>query len=107
MLQLKKILNRVFEIREGEYLRTFLMFFYLLLTIASYITTSSARDALFLKKLGADQLPYVYILIAVVVGIISPFYLKVANRVTLNQLIRYTSLVTIFNFFLFWWILKI
>ena len=107
MLQLKKILNRVFEIREGEYLRTFLMFFYLLLTIASYITTSSARDALFLKKLGADQLPYVYILIAVVVGIISPFYLKVANRVTLNQLIRYTSLVTILNFFLFWWILKI
>ena len=106
MLQVKKILNRVFEIREGEYLRTFLMFFYLLLTIASYITTSSARDALFLKKLGADQLPYVYILIAVVVGIISPFYLKIANRVTLNQLIRYTSLVTILNFFLFWWILR-
>ena len=104
---MRKILNRVFEIREGEYLRTLLMFLYLFLTIASYMTTTSARDGLFLKKLGADQLPYVYILIALVVGVISPFYLKVANRVNLNQLIRYTSLVTMLSLFLFWWALKV
>jgi AAA family ATP:ADP antiporter len=106
MLQARKILSRVFDIRPGEHLRTFLMFFYLFLTIASYMTTSSARDGLFLKKLGAHQLPYVYLLIAVVVGFLSPFYLRVANRVNLNQLIRYTSLIAILNFFLFWWFLS-
>jgi ATP:ADP antiporter, AAA family len=103
MLQVRKILNRIFEIREGEHLRTFLMFSCLFLTIASYITTSLARDGLFLKKLGSHQLPYVYILIALVVGVISPFYLRFANRVSLNQLIRYTSVVAIFNLLLFWW----
>jgi AAA family ATP:ADP antiporter len=106
MFQVRKILNRFFEIREGEYLRTFLMFFYLLLTIASYITSSPARDSLFLKKLGADRLPYVYLLIAIVVGVASPFYLKIANRVVLKQLIRYTSLIAVFDFLLFWWILR-
>jgi AAA family ATP:ADP antiporter len=106
MNQARKFLSRAFEIREGEFLRSFLMFFYLLLTIASYITTSSARDSLFLKRLGPDQLPYVYILIAAVVGVISPIYLKVAGRVTLNQLIRYTSLGSILSLFLFWLVLR-
>ena len=106
MIQARRLLNRVFEIRQGEYLRTSLMFFYLFLTIAAYITTSSARDGLFLKKLGAHQLPYVYILIAVVVGFLSPFYLRLANRVSLNQLIRYTCVASVLSFFLFWWLLR-
>ncbi len=106
MIEIRKILNRVFEFREGEYLRTSLMFSYLFLTIAAYITTSSARDGLFLKKLGSHQLPYVYILIAVVVGFLSPFYLRVASRVSLNQLIRYTCITAVLSFLLFWWLLR-
>ncbi|PYV91390.1 MAG: hypothetical protein DMG05_07480 [Acidobacteria bacterium] len=104
MQQIRKILNRVFEIREGEFLRTSLMFFYLFLVIASYITSSAVRDSLFLKSLGTKQIPYAYLLIAIVVGLISPFYLRAASKASLNQLIRYTSLAAVLSLLVFWWV---
>src|SRR5438552_272326 len=107
MHQVRKFLSRVLDIRDGELLRAFLMFSYLFLIIASYITTTSVRDSLFLRKLGSAQLPYVYLLIAMVVGLISPFYSRAASRTTLNQVIRYTSLASILSLLIFWWVLKL
>jgi MFS family permease len=57
---------------------------------------------MFLKEIGIDQLPYVYILIALVVGVISSGYSRAAARVSLSTLIRTTSLIAIANLFLFW-----
>jgi AAA family ATP:ADP antiporter len=102
MHSLRKTVQRIFDIREGELIRTLLMFAYLLLVIASYVTTKSVRDAMFLKKIGVDQLPYVFILIALVVGVISSAYSKAASRVSLSTLIRTTSLIAISNLCLFW-----
>src|SRR5512145_1495760 len=102
MHSLGKTFQRIFDIREGELLRALLMFAYLLLVIACYVTTKSVRDALFLKKIGIDQLPYVYILIALVVGVISSSYSRLASRISLSALIRTTSLIAIANLFLFW-----
>ncbi len=102
MHSLRKTLNRILDVREGELLRLLLMFGYLLLVIACYVTTKSVRDAMFLKRIGVDQLPYVFILIALVVGVISSAYSRAASRVSLNKLIRTTSLIAISNLFLFW-----
>ena len=68
MYSLRKTLRRILDIRDGELLRVLLMFTYLFLLIACYITTKSVRDAMFLTEIGVKQLPYVFILIALVVG---------------------------------------
>lgn len=102
MHSLRKTCARIFDIREGEFLRVFLMFTYLLLVIACYVVTKSVRDAMFLKEIGIDQLPIVFILIALVVGVISSRYSRAAARVSLSTLIRITSLIAIANLFLFW-----
>src|SRR5262249_51144505 len=60
------------------------------------------RDAMFLQQIGIDRLPYVYILIALVIGVISSRYSKAASRMSLSALIRITSLIVISNLFLFW-----
>ena len=98
----RKILNRFLDVREGELGRLLLMSSYLLMIITCYAITKPVRDSLFLKKIGAEQLPYVYILIALVVGVISSGYSRLASRVSLQTLIRTTSLLIISNLFLFW-----
>ena len=102
MDSLRKIFNRFLDVRDGELRRLFLMSSYLLLIIGCYVTTKSVRDALFLKQIGTEQLPYVYILIALVVGVIATGYSRLASRVSLQTLIRTTSLLIISNLFLFW-----
>ena len=102
MYSLRKALRRIFDIRYGEWFRVLLMFSYLFLLIACYITTKSVRDAMFLTEIGVKQLPYVFILIALVVGSISSAYSRAAARVSLKTLIRTTSLIAISNLFLFW-----
>jgi ATP:ADP antiporter, AAA family len=102
MHSLKITLRRIFDIRDGELFRLLLMFTYLFLLIACYITTKSVRDSMFLTEIGVKQLPYVFILIALVVGSISSAYSKAAARVSLKTLIRTTSLIAISNLFLFW-----
>src|SRR5262245_22084351 len=105
MKSLRKTFQRIFGIREGEWFRVLLMFSYLFLLIACYITTKSVRDAMFLTEIGVNQLPYVFILIALVVGSISSAYSRAAARVSLKSLIRTTSLIVISNLFLFWLLL--
>src|SRR5262245_55477794 len=100
-----RILQRLFDIRRGELPRVLLMFTYLLLLIACYITTKSVRDAMFLTEIGVKQLPYVFILIAFVVGSLSSAYSRAAARTSLKALIRTTSLIAILNLFLFWFFL--
>lgn len=102
MYSLPKAVQRVFDIRQGELLRVLLMSAYLLLLIACYNTTKSVRDAIFLTNIGINKLPYVFILIALVVGGISPAYFRAAGRVSLETLIRATSLIVMSNLFLFW-----
>jgi len=102
MNSFRKTFERIFDIREGELLRVLLMFSYLLLVIACYVTTKSVRDGMFLDQIGIDRLPYVYILIALVIGVISSRYSRAASRMSLSALIRITSLIVISNLFLFW-----
>jgi len=68
-LHIRSRIERVVDIRPGEGARTALMFFTILLLIASYTTTKAVRDAVFLSKFGLTELSYMYIGIAVVAGV--------------------------------------
>src|SRR5262249_39027307 len=71
-----------------------------------YTTTKAVRDSLFVTHIGPAQLPYVYLLIAAAMGMVSLVYSRVVNRIGLHRLIRTTSVITIANLLLFWMLFK-
>ena len=78
-MHIRSRIERVFDIRPGEGARTALMFFTILLLIASYTTTKAVRDAVFLSKFGLTELSYMYIGIAVVAGVVVTAYKRVTS----------------------------
>jgi AAA family ATP:ADP antiporter len=95
-------LENWFDIRGHEVRRVLLMSTYLLLMIAAYTATKAVRDSLFITKIGPAQLPYVYLLIAGAMGLVSILHSKAIGRMGLPALIRLTSLVAVSNLLLFW-----
>jgi len=91
------------DIREGEWERVVLMTIHLLVIIASYMIVKAVRDSLFVSTIGPAQLPYVYILIAAAMGVVSVVFTRVVHRVGLESLIQITSYLAISNLLLFWW----
>src|SRR5439155_4409769 len=80
--------ERFFDIRKQELGRLLLTSTYLLLIIASYSTSKAVRDSLFVTKIGPSQLPYMYLLIAGAMGLVSLVYSGAVNRIGLHRLIR-------------------
>ena len=78
-MHIRSRIERVFAIRPGEGARTALMFFTILLLIASYTTTKAVRDAVFLSRFGLTELSYMYIGIAVVAGVVVTAYKRVTG----------------------------
>lgn len=100
------LIERLFDIRPQEFGRVLLMSSYLLLIIAAYSTTKAVRDSLFVTKIGPAQLPYVYLMIAGAMGLVSVVYTRAVARIGLRRLIRTTSLIAISNLLLFWLLFK-
>jgi len=99
-------IERFFDIRKQEFSRVLLMSTYLLLIIAAYSTSKAVRDSLFVTKIGTAQLPYVYLLIAGAMGLVSLLYTRAVARIGLHRLIRITSLIAISNLLLFWFLFR-
>ncbi len=74
------------DIRAGEQRRVVLLAFYLFLVITSYYVIKPVRNSLFIQRLGADNLPYIYILTALFVGIMISGYSRVADRINRQTL---------------------
>ncbi|MFQ6115419.1 MAG: Npt1/Npt2 family nucleotide transporter, partial [bacterium] len=101
------LLRKAIDVRKGEVSRTFIMFSYIFLILASYYILKPMTRSLFLKNLGPTQLPFVYMLVAFVVGMVAVIYARLAANLRLNQLIFGTTLVLMANLVLFWWFLTI
>src|SRR5262245_15140625 len=100
------LLESLFDIRRQEVGRVLLMSAYLLLIIASYSATKAVRDSLFVTKIGPEQLPYVYLMIAGAMGLVSLVYSKAVNRIGLYRLIQATSLTAVSSLLVFWLVFK-
>ncbi len=77
---LSKILNKTFGLRDGEIYISFLMQLYIFIIITVLLVVKPTVNALFLSQLGADSLPYGYLLVAVVAVITSFFYNKAIRQ---------------------------
>ncbi|MCI0443079.1 HEAT repeat domain-containing protein [bacterium] len=94
-------LRRITGIREGEGVRALMMFSYIFLVITSLQILKPVRNSLFLTRFGFSQLPYVYLLVGVVVGIAIFFYSRAARKLKLGRLVSYSLIVSIAVLLLF------
>lgn len=78
---MKKLISRAFNIHEGEHGRVFLSWLIFLLIMSGIIIGRNARDSIFLSNVDIKWLPYMYVLNAVFVVLVSVVYTSFVDRV--------------------------
>src|SRR5712692_9549504 len=84
---MKRWTERVLNIQPGDLGRGILLCACLFLIMSSYVTGRVARDALFLARFQAVQLPYADIASALLVGIVVVGYVRLGQRTSLRNLL--------------------
>ena len=84
---MKRWIERALSIQPGDLGRGTLLCSCLFLIISSYVTGKVARDALFLSRFQAVQLPYADIASAVLGGFVVAGYVYLSRRVSLRSLL--------------------
>jgi ATP:ADP antiporter, AAA family len=92
----------MFDIRPGEHLRTWSMFFYLLSVLFAYYILKPVSRAMFLTKFNFDDLPELYILIAVFGGIFAYAYSKLAAKSSLGAAVFATMSLSVASLVAMW-----
>jgi len=100
-----RVIERVLNLRRGDFGRGALLFSYLFLVITSYVAARVARDALFLDQFRASQLPFVDIAIAVLVGFVAAGYMRIARKLSPQVLFAGSLLLFAANSFVFWYLI--
>jgi AAA family ATP:ADP antiporter len=95
-----KIIKQTFNIQEGELRLTLLMQLYIFLVISVLLIVKPTVTALFLANLGAGQLPYAYLLVAVVAVLTSLLYTQLVRRFTIRSISIFTLVLFSVFFFL-------
>ena len=80
------LLHRLLGMNHRELRRSLPLFAYLFLTMAGSVASKAARDALFLERFRAADLPYVDIAIACMVGVVASLYIRAGERLNLRNL---------------------
>src|SRR5688572_11404412 len=98
-------LQALTNVRQEETKVVLLMVLYGFLAMTSYYVVKPVRNAVFVERLGAENLPYVYILTAVVVSLVMVVYSRYVNRVGHVALLIGTFIFLASNLLLFRWFL--
>lgn len=101
---MKRWIERALNIHPGDLGRGTLLCSCLFLIISAYVTGKVARDALFLARFQAVQLPYADIASAVLVGFVVAGYVYLGRRVSLRTLLVGSQLFFAANCALFWFL---
>lgn len=104
---MNKILNNVIDLRKGEYPITILMAAYIYFIMVTYYFLKPARDSLFLVELGSDQLPFVYILTAIIAVPVISLYARAGRSLKMPQIVNATFLIIILNLVIMRWFLSL
>lgn len=99
------LLKRVFDIERKEITRALLMFLYAFLLLSAYLILKPVRNSLFLNRFGADQLVYMYMIIAATATPIAWIYGWTAARTTLPKLVGGTTIVLVLSMGVFWYLI--
>jgi len=99
---MKRWVERALNIQHGDLGRGVLPSACLFLIISSYVIGRVARDALFLARFQAVQLPYADIASALFVGFVVAGYIQLRRRLSLRALLVGSQLFFASNCALFW-----
>ena len=91
----RSIRRKVFDIRQGEHLRTWAMFLYLLFVLFAYYILKPVSRSMFLTRFDVDRLPWLYILISAFGGVFAYLYSKLASRTSLRAAVFWTMSVSV------------
>lgn len=103
----RNILSNVFDIREGEHRRAFLMQLNIFLIISTLLIVKPAVNGMFLSKFGAENLPNAFVLVAIFAGLVSILYTRVLVRIPLNIIIVRTHTWSIITLIVFGLLLRL
>src|ERR1041385_9088307 len=95
MHRLRSLRRQMFDIRPGEHLRTWSMFFYLLSVLFAYYILKPVSRAMFLTKFNFDDLPQLYILIAIFGGVFAYLYSKLAAKTSLGAAVLASNALSV------------
>lgn len=98
---MKRWLRQLVDVREGERAITLAMFISVMIIITVLTIVKSVRQALFLQNFGAASLPYVYMMIAAISGLVATVYQRLARKTLIHKALIATHLVVIANLLLF------
>lgn len=106
-MKIREYFRSIFDIRPGEGRLIGWMALYNFLLLVTLYLLKPVRDSLFLVELGAKQLPFVFIITALVVVPISMGYSRLSNRIVLSQIIYGVTSFLAANLLLIWWFIGI
>lgn len=95
-------LSRFFDVRSGEVARVVVMAAFLFFLLAANNVIKVVRDSLFLSRFPITQLPYVYLLAALLAGVVIGVYSRYTAKLALSRLIFGSLAFIICNVILFW-----
>lgn len=98
-------LSRFFDIRADEAYRFGITFALLFLLIAANNLIKIIRDSNFLSHHSVSELPYLYILVALLAGAIIATYTRYIVNVSITRLIVVTNAIIILNLAFFWFVI--
>lgn len=92
--------------RPGEGVRVLFMALHLTSVLFAYYILKPLSRALFLNKFEIDQLPYLYILIAIVGGVLAYAYTRVAVRSSLIGAVNWATAISVACLLAIWYLLR-
>ena len=104
---LTNTLSRFFDIRPGEARRVGIMVSLLFFLLAANNVIKVVRDSLFLSHFPISYLAYVYLLAAVLAGVIIAVYTRYTVRVPLYRLMLGSNVFIISNVIIFWFLIVV
>src|SRR6267142_6943575 len=104
-LSLTDTLSRFFDIRPGEARRVGIMVSLLFFLLAANNVIKVVRDSLFLSRFPITDLPYVYLLAALLAGVIITVYTRYTVRLPLYRLMLGSNAFIISNVIIFWFLI--
>jgi AAA family ATP:ADP antiporter len=80
------LVNRLFNLRPGDFARGLPLFLYYLLIVMFYMLGRNSRDSIFLDVFDRTKLPYADIAVAALSGVLVAIYLRASRGANLRNL---------------------
>lgn len=105
MNRIRAVWRNMFDIREGEATRVWLMALYLTLVLFAYYIIKPVSRAMFLSKFDIDSLPWLYVIIAGFGGIFAFLFTKLAIHTSLKTAVTTSMALAIVALVTIWYLL--